>query len=149
MPKPGTCEPDAMPYLKFVCRDIKALSPPPNPTTVVQAGQPVEFEVNLGVDGLWAGFLVGEQFAVGHHLERIEDGDRKLLIKHGLQVPPPPDTADFKVKTGPFTTGPGGDLEIPGGFDTATFHIVSHIHFANSFIEPFVACYHDTFLMVT
>lgn len=147
--RPGTCEPNELPYLKLSCKDIKALSPPPNPTTVVQAGQSVEFEVHLGVEGWWAGFLVGEKFNVGHHLERIEDGDRKLLIKHGFTVPPPPDTDDFSVKTGPFTTGPGGDLEVPPGFETATFHIVSHIHFQNDFIEPFVACYHDMFLMVT
>jgi hypothetical protein len=149
MPNPGTCEPNEMPFLKFSLKDLRALSPVPNPTTVVQAGQDVEFELQLGVEGLWAGFLVGEKFNVVHHLERVEDGARKSLSKIGFEVPAPPDTPDFTIKTGPFTTGSGGDLEIAAGFDAATFHIVSHVHFQNNFIEPFVACFHDTFLMVT
>ena len=150
--KPGTGEPSEMPWLRFRVDGVETVSPPPRPTTVVQAGQNVEFKVHLGVEGFWAGLLVGEKFKVGHHLERVEDGVRTLLFRDTFKVPGGPDTQKFYVTTGSFTTGQAGegrDLEVAPGFATATFHVVTHIHFEDPNKEPIIAGFHDMFLMIT
>ena len=152
MPTVGTGEPDELPFLKFRLDNVVALSPAPNPTTVVQAGQPVELRVDLGIDGFWAGLLIGENFNVFHHSERVEDGDRKALAGGTFTVPGAPDTASFSVTTGPFTTGNAGSgavLEVPAGFSAGTFRILSHIHFVDPNKEPIVAAFHDIIVMVT
>jgi hypothetical protein len=152
MPGPGQSEPYELPFLAFKLDNVVALSPPPNPTTIVQAGQPIELRVDLGVEGYWAGLLVGEGFSVFHHTEREEDGARKTLPGRSSVVPGPPDTASFNVTTGPFTTGQAGsgaDLEIPSGYDAGTFEILTHIHFTDPAKRPIVAAFHEIYLMVT
>lgn len=152
MPGRGTGEPDHLPFLKFRMDNVVALSPIPNPTTVVQAGQNVGLRLDLGIDGFWAGLLIGESFDVFHHSERVEDGDRKTLPGGRFTVPGPPDTSNFSVTTGPHTTGnagSGAQLEVPAGFDAGTFRILTHIHFVDPNKEPIVAAFHDIVIMVT
>jgi hypothetical protein len=152
MPGPGQAEPDVLPYLKFKLDNVVALSPPPNPTTIVQAGQPVQLQVDLGVEGFWAGLLIGESFTVVHHTEREEDGARSTLPGGAFTVPTPPDTASFSVTTGPFSTGnagSGANFEVPAGFDAGTFEILTHIHFQDPAKEPIVAGFHQIYMMVT
>lgn len=150
MAVPGTAEPDALPFLKFRLDSITAQSPLPNPTTVVRAGQPLHLNLELGVEGLWTGFLEGENFSVFHHVERIEDGNRSTLPGGSNTVPSPP--TNFNVTTGPYTTGnpgSGAQFEIASGFDAGTFRILTHIHFDNPLIEPIVAAFHEMVVMVT
>lgn len=153
MPGPGQSEPYELPYLAFKLDNVVALSPPPNPSTIIQAGQSVELRVDLGVEGYWAGLLVGENFSVFHHTEREEDGDRKTLPGRSDTVPTPPaSAASFSVITGPFTTGQAGsgaDLEIPAGYSAGTFEILTHIHFNDQWKEPIVAAFHSMYIMVT
>ena len=152
MPGPGTGEPNELPFLRFRMDDVVALSPAPNPTTVVQAGQPLELRVDLGVDGFWAGLLIGESFNVFHHSESVEDGDRQELAGGTFTVPGAPDTANFSVTTGAFSTGgpgSGAQLEVPAGFASGTFRILTHIHFVDPAKEPIVAAFHDIIVMVT
>ncbi len=152
MPGPGTAEPDELPFLKFKLDGVVALSPSPRPTNVVQAGQPVSLRVDLGVEGFWAGLLVGERYNVFHHLERIEDGARKPLAGGTHTVPGAPDTGSFNVTSGPYTTGQAGsgtDFEVPAGSAAGTFRILTHVHFEDPAKEPIVTAFHDMILMVT
>ncbi len=150
---PGTAEPNQLPFLRYRLDNVVALSPLPNPTTVVQAGQPVGLRLDMGVDGLWAGFVAGEQYRIVHHCERIEDGVRKTL-SGGIHNAPaaPPALTNFTVTTGPYSTAnePAvADLTIPVGQDSATWRILTHIHFLDPAKEPIVAAFNEMVIMIT
>jgi hypothetical protein len=151
MPVPGVGEPNIPGTLVFSMNNVVPLSPPPNPTSIVQAGQPVELRVELGIDGGLTGLLLGESYQVFHHVERVEDGDRKTLAGGTFTVPSSAAAAaSFNEVTGPYTTSDSGaaDFEVPAGFDSGTFRILTHIHFVDPGKEPIVTAFHDMILMV-
>jgi hypothetical protein len=155
MPGPGTAEPNIPGVLTFKLDNVTVLSPPPNPTAIVQAGQELKLKVDLGFDGLPLVvncLLPGKQYSVFHHLEREEDGARSTLPGGTFAVPAPPGIASFSVETGPYTSGgpgSGAQFEVPGGFDAGTFEVTTHIHFADPCIRPYVAAFHQLYVMVT
>jgi hypothetical protein len=155
MPGPGTAEPDIPGVLTFRLDNVTVLSPPPNPTAIVQAGQELKLKVDLGFDGhpLFLNCLMaGKQYSVFHHLEREEDGARTTLSGGTFTVPAPSAISNFSVETGPYTSGgpgSGTQFEVPAGFDAGTFEVTTHIHFVDSCIKSFVAAFHQVYVMVT
>lgn len=152
MPVPGEGEPNIPGILVFSMNDVVALSPAPDPTSIVQAGQTVELKVDLGIEGHLTGLLLGEDYQVFHHLERVEDGDRKTLSGGTFSVPNnAADAASFSAVTGPYTTSDSGaaDFVVPNNFDAGTFRILTHIHFVDAGKEPIVTAFHDMILLVS
>lgn len=97
-----------------------------DPAAIVNEGNTFRLRVNVNLSKLHAPALVGDAYGLFFHLERLEDGDRKTLAGGTHNVP---SVGDWSQEAGPFTTGPGGDLDIPAGFESATYEITAHLHF--------------------
>jgi hypothetical protein len=142
----GTAEPDVPGVIKFSFDKITPLSPPPNPTSIIQAGQPISFQLDLDLEFFLANLLLGQQFSVVFILEREEDGKRKKLTAGPFTVPtslyPVSTNKTFSVTAGPFTSGnegTGADFEVAPGEDTGTFETNINIRFDNQFVRPYVS----------
>jgi len=155
MPGPGTAEPDfGANIFRFRLDNVVVLSPPPDPSAIIQAGQDLKLRVDLGFDGhpLFLWLIAGKQYSVFHHLEREEDGARTLLPGGTFTVPTPPNSTNFSVETGPYTSGAPGSgtqFEVPAGFDAGTFEVLTHLHFEDPNIKRFIAAFHQLYVMVT
>lgn len=154
MPVPGIAQPVAPPFMTFRLDDVTAqelgvpAGPVLPPSSVITAGNNFTLQLNLGLDGLLAGLLAGQQFNVFHHAQRLEDGVL-VGLPGGISAVPATVPGDFVVNTGPFTTGPTGQLQIAPGFASGTFRILTHIHFVNPPARPLVTAFHEIILMVT
>lgn len=143
----GTAEPDITGVIKFSYDKTTVQSPPPNPTTIIQAGQPVAFQIDLDLEYFLANLLLGEQFRVLLRLEREEDGARKRLTAGPFTVPTSlsttlPANATFSVTTANFTSGndgSGADFEVAPGEDSGTFEVNVRVQFDGQFVRPFVS----------
>ena len=151
MPVPGVGEPQEA-LLTFDMNDVVPLAPGPAANSVVQAGQDVSLRVDLGLTGAFTGLLFNEAYRVFHHLERVEDGDRKTLSGGTFNVPGnAADAAAFSATTGPYSTGEfgsGADFEIGDGFEAGTFRILTDIHLVDLGKGRMVTAFHDMIFMV-
>jgi len=150
MPGPGQAQPDIAGLLVFTMEDVRPNEPgiPPNlpPSTVITSGGTVVLNSIFGVTGLLAGLLTGEVFDVFHHIERLEDGDRKTLPGGNFTVPAPASAGIIPYTSPTYTTGgfgSGANFEIANGFDAGTFRILTHVHAENLIVRPIVAAFHD------
>lgn len=120
------------------------------PSVIINEPNNFTLSLHLAAEEPLAPLLVGEQFNVVLHAERLEDGARSNLIKGPFAVPatvPGP----FVVNTTPYTTGgPGAvaDFAIAAGFVASTFEITVHIHFLSTAIRPIVAAFSTIYLEV-
>ena len=111
---------------------VQVLSPPPDATDIVDAGQPVQLRLNLSVTGLPAivAMYANEPVQIKHHLELIETGARKTLGPFNFVTPAPAGLASFSFTTGPFTSGLGvGDFQTAPGDDDGTYRVITEFHF--------------------
>ena len=150
MPAPGIGQPDALPFLQFQLTNVTATEVGGiAPSVVLPAGASFTLQTDLGVNGLFAGLLVGDVLAVVHHVENIETGTRQSLGGGTITVPNPP--TSFSSTAGPFTTadtGGAADLVIPAGFDAGTFRFLTHIHHTAPAKKHIVAAFHDQLIVM-
>jgi hypothetical protein len=100
--------------------------------------------LDVGFDGMFAALLVGDTFYVNYHVQRVEDSLSFILGGGTFAVPAAPN--HIVVSSGPYTTGPAGsgaNFEIPPGFASGTFRILTHIHASNAAIRPIVSAFYD------
>lgn len=118
------------------CVDI--LSPPPDKTDIVDAGQPVSFRINLQIVGLTSivSMYANESVQVKHHCEQIEGGVRFTLGPFMFVTPGSVAElgAGFSFETGPFTTsvaGGGGQFQTAAGDDDGVYRVTTELHFTD------------------
>ena len=148
---PGVGQPDALPSHKLrvdgvVCLETGGAYAA---TNVISAPGKFSLRTEFGFDGNLDGMLVGDTFDVVHHWERIEDGARGRLLggpgDTNVAVVAP--ISHIQVTSGPYSTGAGGDLPIPGGFDAGSYRFLTHIHFHGA-NKGTVAGFYDGLIIV-
>jgi hypothetical protein len=122
-----------------IVSSVDVLSPPPDATDIVDAGQPVRFRVNMALKGLNAvlSMYVNQPVQVKHHIQQIETGAVATL---GPTIFNTPATVDelklgFDFTTGPYSTSTSsgtGDFKTAPGDDDAVYRVVTELHFANA-----------------
>lgn len=136
--KPVSSQPLVPGVIEFLLTSVDVLSPPPNATDIVTAGQPVAFRVNGQVTGL--PFIVGmyadEPVEVKIHFTPVETGIPAST--HGPYtfmtpaVTPGATSFAFSFVTPPLTTGIHGsaaNLTTAPGDDDGVYRPLLEVHF--------------------
>jgi hypothetical protein len=116
---------------------MEILSPPPNATNIVIAGDPVQFKLPLSVSG-WLGILLlyaNEPVQITHHITAVETNTVKSLGPFAFMTPAAPGLGSFEFTTGPFTTGLNGSGAVfttAGGDDDAVYRVITELHFTHA-----------------
>ncbi len=150
MPGPGQGQPDLLPFLKFRLDDVIVLENGISPSTIVTAPTTLQLRLDVGFDGQFAALLHNQRFSVFHHLERVEDGFRKTLPGGSFVVPVPGGASHITITSNNYSTGgpgSGADFEIPAGFDSGTFRILTHVHADDPNIRQIVSAFHDGLIL--
>ncbi len=134
------------------CVDI--LSPPPDKTDIVDAGQSVSFRINLQITGLGAvvSMYTNEPVQVKLHCELIETpGTRFTLGPFPFTTPGTVAAlnAGFSFVTGPFTTSlnaGGGQFRTALNDDDGVYRVTTELHFTNGKANSMID---DRILVVT
>lgn len=144
MPAAGQAQPDAMPLLRMRMDDVVVLEPGLGSTSIVEVGTPVSIRLDCGFDGMLAGLVSGQTMNVFHHVQNVETGANSTLNGGNFIVPSPATASHITHTSGPYTTGgPGSDFEIPGGFASGTFRILTHIHPDSASVASVISAFHD------
>jgi hypothetical protein len=133
---------------------VQVLSPPPNDTDIVIAGDSLWFLLPLDITG-WPG-LVGlaanEPVEVSHHVEQVETGTRFTLGPFVFATPGPGNLNPFDFITGPFTTSlnnGNGTFKTAVNDDDGVYRILTEFHFtANQFAKA-ISVFDDRILAIT
>jgi hypothetical protein len=133
-----TTQPNEPPTIALTSTGVDVLSPPPAATDVLDAGQQVQFKLNLAINGLNAvvSAYTNEPVEIKHHIEQIETGNRQTLAAAAFATPATVAAlnAGFSFTTGPFTSslnGGGGDFQTAPNDDDAVYRVVTELHFTN------------------
>jgi len=126
--------------IQLTSTGVEILSPPPDATDIVDAGQPVQFKLNLNVSGLApiVAMYANEPVEIKHHIEQIETGARKTLGPFAFTTPSPIPAGGFSFVTpaaGTFTSGlsgSGSDFETAPGDDDGAYRVVAEFHFVSA-----------------
>ena len=143
MPAAGQAQPDAMPLLRMRLDDVVVLEPGLGSSSVVTAGTPVSIRLDVGFDGMLAGLVSGQELNVFHHIQNVETGTNTTINGGSFIVPPPAASSHIVHTSGPYATGGGTDFEIPAGFDSGTYRILTHIHPDNASVASIISAFHD------
>lgn len=129
----GVGQPDALPSHRLRVDGVSCLEAAGAyaATCVITAPGTFTLRTEFGFDGNLDSMLIGDKFDVVHHWQRVEDGAVGSLPGSAADraVAVPGSITHITVTSGPFTTGPGGNLIIPAGFDAGTYRFFTHIHF--------------------
>lgn len=148
---PGVGQPNALPSHKMrvdgvVCLEAAGAYAE---TCIITAPGQFWLRTEFGFDGNLDNMLIGDTFDVVHHWQRVEDGATGRLpgsaADTNIAVANP--ISHIPVTSGPYTTGPGGNLQIPAGFDAGTYRFLTHIHF-NGANKSTVAGFYDGLILV-
>jgi hypothetical protein len=84
-----TSKPQSPPVIDLSSTGVDVLSPPPDDTDIVIAGDALSFRLNLAITGF--SFVVamyaGEPVEVSHHIEEVETGTRFTLGPFPWRIP--------------------------------------------------------------
>ena len=133
---------------------VQVLSPPPNDTDIVVAGDSLWFFLPLDITG-WTG-LVGlaanQPVEVSHHVVQFESGARFTLGPFAFTTPGPASLKHFDFTTGPFTTSlsnGGGTFKTAVHDDDAVYQIVTEFHFTANRFGKAIRVFNDRILAIT
>jgi hypothetical protein len=148
-----TTQPNVPNIIAITSPGVDILSPPPAATDIVDAGQPVQFRLNMAINGLPAivSMYAGEPVQIKHHIEQIETGLRQTLGPVPFVTPPTVAqlNAGFSFTTGPFTSslnGGGGTFQTAAGDDDGVYRILTEFHFTSGKLN---SVFDDRILVVT
>lgn len=150
-----TSKPQNLPTIDLSSTGVDVLSPPPNDTDIVIAGDPVSFQLNLSVTGqvMVVAMYANEPVEVSHHIENVEDGSRFTLGPFPFTTPGTvAGLASFNFTTGPFTTsvnGGGGQFQLAAGDDDAVYRVVTEFHFTGVAESKANSVFDDRLLAIT
>jgi hypothetical protein len=134
---------------------VSVLSPAPDDTDIVIAGNPVQFQLNLSISGLVfiLALYADEPVEVSHHIERIEDGARFTLGPFPFKTPATvAGLASFNFTTGPFTSstnGGGGQFQLAAGDDDGVYRVITEMHFTANAQAKSNSVFDDRLLAIT
>lgn len=123
----------------FTGNAVDILSPPPNATDIVDAGQPVVFRINLRITGFpgVVGMYASEPVQVKIHCEQIEKTIPPFTLGPFTFTTPatvPALNAGFSFTTPSFTTSlntGGGTFKTATGDDDGVYRVTTELHFAD------------------
>ena len=133
---------------------VQVLSPPPNDTDIVVAGDSLSFLLPLSITG-WSG-LVGlaanQPVEISHHVEQVETGARFTLGPVPFTTPGPGSLNSFSFTTGPFTTSlstGSGTFKTAVNDDDGVYRIVTEFHFTANRFAKAISVFDDRILAIT
>jgi len=148
-----TSKPKSPPVISLTSTGVDVLSPSPDDTDIVIAGNSLEFLLNLSITGL--PFVVamygGEPVEISHHIEEVETGTRKTLGPF-THTTPTTGLGSFSFITGPFTTSlstGAGVFKTAAGDDDGVYRVVTEMHFTASSGAKANSVFDDRILAIT
>jgi hypothetical protein len=149
-----TSKPQSPPVIDLSSTGVDVLSPPPNDTDIVIAGDALSFRLNLAITGF--SFVVamyaGEPVEVSHHIEEVETGTRFTLGPFPFVTPAAIPVGGFDFITGPFTTslsGGTGTFKTAPGDDDGVYRVLTEFNFTASAAAKPNAVFDDRILAIT
>lgn len=150
-----TSKPKNPPVIDITSTGVSVLSPAPDDTDIVVAGNPLHFRINLSITGLpfVVAMYLSEPVEVSHHIEEVETGTRTTLGPFPFTTPATvAGAASFHFDTGPFTTslhGAGGKFQTAAGDDDAVYRVVTELHFTANSSAKANCVFDDRILAIT
>lgn len=149
-----TSKPQSPPVIDLSSTGVDVLSPPPNDTDVVIAGNALSLRLNLSITGF--SFVVAmyanEPVEVSHHIEEVETGARFTLGPFPFVTPAAIPAGGFNFITGPFTSslsGGGGTFKTAAGDDDGVYRVLTEFHFTASAVTKANSVFDDRILAIT
>jgi len=150
-----TSKPNSPPTIALTSTGVSVLSPPPDDTDIVIAGNPLQFQLNLSVTGLVfvVALFANEPVEVSHHIEQVEAGTRFTLGPFPFTTPAAvAGLASFNFTTGPFTSsqnGAGGQFQTATGDDDGVYRVITELHFTANTQAKSISVFDDRILAIT
>jgi hypothetical protein len=150
-----TSKPNIPGTIVLTSTGVDVLSPPPNDTDIVQAGDSLQFRLNLAITGLplLVAMFANEPVEVSHHIEEVETGTRSTLGPFPFTTPTTvPALAAFDFITGPFTSslsGGAGTFRTAAGDDDGVYRILTEFHFTANAAAKANSVFDDRILAIT
>jgi hypothetical protein len=149
-----TSKPINPPVISFTSTGVSVLSPPPDDTDIVIAGNTLQFQINLSVTGLVfvVALFANEPVEVSHHIEQVETGTRFTLGPFPETTPAVAGLPSFNFTTGPFTSslnGGGGQFQTATGDDDGVYRVITELHFTANTQAKSISVFDDRILAIT
>jgi hypothetical protein len=134
-------KPVAPPVISLDSTGVHILSPPPNETDIVDAGDPVQFRLELKISG-WAALVwlyTSEPVQISHYTTQVQTNDVAVLGPYPFVTPATAAllSAGFDFTTGPFTTGlfaatATANFTTASGDDDGVYRVVTVLQFTDA-----------------
>ncbi len=150
-----TSKPNSPPIIALTSTGVSVLSPPPNDTDIVIAGNPLQFQINLSVAGLVfvVALFANQPVEISHHIEQVELGTRFTLGPFPRTTPATvAGLANFNFTTGPFTTSLNsgtGVFKTATGDDDGVYRVITELHFTANTQTKSISVFDDRILAIT
>lgn len=147
-----TSQPVSPPAISLTSAGVVVLSPGPDATDIIDAGQNASLRLEVKITGFNSvvGMYTGEQVKITHYATEAETNTVSKFGPFTFTTPPTVAAlnAGFDFTTGPFTTGvfgSGKDFTTASGDDDGVYRVVTVLHFVS---DPSNSVINDRILAV-